>query len=264
MIAQYIQKVMETAHYEVRGEIPGFEEVRATGKTLEECRQNLEEVFKGWIVKRLITRLKEKGATGVADYGQRLKDNVGNMAVFEDLLSEAEAALMFLCHGFKVHMRESPDLRIELEGEVAYAEVKHFREKKQDRIDEKTMQESVDLVHVGNIVPREGAEAWEQIVDVAVSKAKKGQYLEDAPNLLVIVTDSNSVDGAILPTAVHLYDVQVSKSSDLHLHRLNAFVLMDQWIELSTNRNVYFCQTAHAKTPLSAKLTNALANIRRW
>jgi len=152
----------------------------------------------------------------------------------------------------------------ELGDEVVYAEVKHFREKEQDRTDERTMRGSEDLVPTGILALTEGSEAWEQIAKVAIGKVD--QYKEDAPNILVIATDSNSVDGSKLPAAVHIYDEQAN--SDPRLHRLNAFMLMDQWYlwikELSLEKNVYFCQTAHAKTPMSEGLINTLASIQRW
>ena len=98
---------------------------------------------------------------------------------------------MFSRHGFKVTIRDIPDLRIDWNDEVVYAEVTHFSEKKQDAIDEQTMQKSEDLVPTGILTPTEGYEAWEQIARVANRKA--GQYKEDAPNILVVATDSNSV-----------------------------------------------------------------------
>jgi hypothetical protein len=126
------------------------------------------------------------------------------------------------------------------------------------------MRRSEDLVPTGILTPIEGGEAWEQIANVAIGKVD--QYKEDAPNILVIATDSNSVGGSILPTAVHIYDEKAN--SDPRLHRLNAFILMDQWYrwieELSVEKNVYFCQTTHAKTPMSEELINTLENIQRW
>lgn len=113
------------------------------------------------------------------------------MENFKDLLFEAFAALMFSHNGFKVIMRDKPDLRIELDDEAVYAEVKHFREKKQDRTDARTMQRSEDLVPIGILTPTEGCEAWEQIAKVAIRKAD--QYKEDAPNILVIATDSSKL-----------------------------------------------------------------------
>ncbi len=60
MILQYVRAAMERAHYEIiddsepyYGEIPECKGVWATGKTLEECRRNLQEVLEGWIVVRL-------------------------------------------------------------------------------------------------------------------------------------------------------------------------------------------------------------------
>jgi predicted RNase H-like HicB family nuclease len=60
MILQYMRAAMELAHYEIiddpepyYGEIPACKGVWATGKTLEECRRNLEKVFEGWIVVHL-------------------------------------------------------------------------------------------------------------------------------------------------------------------------------------------------------------------
>lgn len=126
------------------------------------------------------------------------------------------------------------------------------------------MRRSQDLVPTGILTPTEGCEAWEQIARVAISKVD--QYKEDAPNILVIATDSNSVDGSILQTAVHIYDKQANR--DLRLHRLNAFILMDRWYrwnkELRVEKNVHFYQAAHANTAMGEGLINTLASIQRW
>ena len=60
MLIQYIQAALEKAKYEIiddeepyYGEVPELEGVWATGKTLEECRRNLEEVIDEWIIIRL-------------------------------------------------------------------------------------------------------------------------------------------------------------------------------------------------------------------
>jgi predicted RNase H-like HicB family nuclease len=64
MIREYVQAAMEKAQYEIiddperyYGEIPGCRGVWATGRTLEECRRNLEDVLDGWLVVRLQKRL---------------------------------------------------------------------------------------------------------------------------------------------------------------------------------------------------------------
>lgn len=58
MLRNYIAAAMSKAHYEIieqegapyYGEIPELQGVLAVGKTLEECRQNLEDALDGWIV----------------------------------------------------------------------------------------------------------------------------------------------------------------------------------------------------------------------
>ena len=56
MLTQYIQAAMGFAHYELLddgtfyGEIPPCPGVYATGRTLEECRIELQEILEGWIV----------------------------------------------------------------------------------------------------------------------------------------------------------------------------------------------------------------------
>jgi predicted RNase H-like HicB family nuclease len=59
MISEYINAAMKNAHYEIiedeepyYGEIPELKGVWATGKTLEECRDNLTENLEGWILVR--------------------------------------------------------------------------------------------------------------------------------------------------------------------------------------------------------------------
>jgi predicted RNase H-like HicB family nuclease len=57
MLIEYIQEGLRRARYEIiedeesfYGEIPDLKGVWATGKTLEECRENLKEVIEGWIL----------------------------------------------------------------------------------------------------------------------------------------------------------------------------------------------------------------------
>ena len=60
MIKEYIQAALRHARYELindeepyYGEVDGLQGVWATGKTLEECRENLVDVLDGWILVRL-------------------------------------------------------------------------------------------------------------------------------------------------------------------------------------------------------------------
>jgi predicted RNase H-like HicB family nuclease len=60
MLTEYIKAALDRAKFEIikddepyYGEVPELEGVWATGKTLEECRNNLAEVIDGWLVVRL-------------------------------------------------------------------------------------------------------------------------------------------------------------------------------------------------------------------
>ena len=57
MLLKYIRSAMAKARYEILpddktyyGEIPGFQGVYANAPTLEECREELEEVLEDWIL----------------------------------------------------------------------------------------------------------------------------------------------------------------------------------------------------------------------
>jgi predicted RNase H-like HicB family nuclease len=60
MLPEYVCTAVEKAQYEIiddpepyYGEIPECRGVWASGKTLEECRRNLEDVLDRWLVVRL-------------------------------------------------------------------------------------------------------------------------------------------------------------------------------------------------------------------
>ena len=56
MLTAYIQAAMKHAQYEILedqtyyGEIPNFQGAYANAETLEDCREQLQEVLEGWIV----------------------------------------------------------------------------------------------------------------------------------------------------------------------------------------------------------------------
>jgi predicted RNase H-like HicB family nuclease len=56
MLSQYIQAALEQAHYEMiedeepfYAEVPGLDGVWATGKSMEECRRNLQDAIEDWL-----------------------------------------------------------------------------------------------------------------------------------------------------------------------------------------------------------------------
>lgn len=57
MLTEYIEEALRRATYEIiddedpyYGEITELKGVWATGKTLEQCRENLKDVIEGWIL----------------------------------------------------------------------------------------------------------------------------------------------------------------------------------------------------------------------
>ena len=64
MLTEYIKAAMRNAHYEILpddnsyyGEIPGFDGVYANSKTLEDCRDELEEILEEWIFLKISRKL---------------------------------------------------------------------------------------------------------------------------------------------------------------------------------------------------------------
>jgi len=65
MLTSYIRAAMRKAKYEILpddgtyyGEIPGFKGVYANARSLEACREELEDVLEEWILFRVSRRLQ--------------------------------------------------------------------------------------------------------------------------------------------------------------------------------------------------------------
>lgn len=67
----------------------------------------MEDRVRNVIIPHLIAELGKEGIAGLGEYERRLQDNARNEQVLGDLLFEADAALMFSRHGFKVTIRET-------------------------------------------------------------------------------------------------------------------------------------------------------------
>lgn len=72
MLTEYIRATMKKARYEILsddksfyGEIPGFDGVYANAETLEDCREELEEVLEEWIFFRISRNLKLPVVDGI-------------------------------------------------------------------------------------------------------------------------------------------------------------------------------------------------------
>ncbi len=211
-----------------------------------------------------IAQLRDAGVDGLAQYETRLRNNAANPDKLANLFCEGRAALMFLRNGWQVTLRESPDLQLGLHGDMLYAEVKRFYEKQQDRLNERAMSDATDdfLVRLDDPTETEGKTAWEQMVDVAISKVPV--YIEGAANILVVVSDSECLD-LMADSAVHEYDERALESDDLRRRRLNGIMLVNRG--RTSGRpipsNVEFCRTQHTAVPLNERLAMALDGILR-
>ena len=71
MLSKYLRAAMRGAKYELLeegayyGSIPGFEGVWADAASLEECRDELEEVLEEWLLFRLSRQLPVPVADGI-------------------------------------------------------------------------------------------------------------------------------------------------------------------------------------------------------
>jgi len=72
MLTRYIRAAMHRATYEILpddgsfyGEIPGFDGVYANTKTLETCREELEEVLEKWMLLRVSKHLPLPVVNGI-------------------------------------------------------------------------------------------------------------------------------------------------------------------------------------------------------
>ncbi len=204
--------------------------------------------------------LEKAHVCGISEYIKKLQDN-SNSENFDDFILEGRASLMFSKAGFCVTLRDSPDLALKFNNEQLYAEVKHFRLKKQDQIDEVNMTSTPDdiLVPIGDTVPP----AWEQVYDVAKNEKKIKQYKEHAPNILVIESSSDCIDDLNIPTAIDMINKDVRSGKCPGLAKLNGILLTSlDWYNISQRRKTFFYCTSKPAVSLSQELSSLLDEVR--
>lgn len=218
-------------------------------------------------------KLEEVGVRGVTEFISKIR-NQREPENLKSFLCEARAALMFQENGFAVTMQDRPDLALELGGSRFYAEVKHFRMKEQDRIDEEKLLEAGEqaqedelstLPPYGDTWVTEREKAWQQLVDVARSKIR--QYSRVAPNVLVIFSSSlHCVEDVELGTAARAIDDDIAAGTTPGLEKLSALMLVTKWKKWPNGRCVYFESLHNSATPLPKGIMGALSAIKhcKW
>lgn len=157
----------------------------------------------------ILNELRRLGARGVDQYEAKLRSFGGNRQKIFEFLSEARAARLFLNNGMEVTMRDKPDLELRFRGETIYAEVKHQNEKAVDRRDDAAMRaRPFEFIRVGNVFEDERQQGYEGMCRTAIKKV--AQYVDGAPNILIFVNYSDSLD-LMLGTAVQEFDLAVQR-----------------------------------------------------
>ena len=214
------------------------------------------------IITSMRISLEKAHVHGITEYIKKLHEN-SNSENCADIYLEGIAAIMFSQAGFGVTLREAPDLALKFNNEQFYAEVKHFRKKKQDKIDNAKMSKPGDLlVPYGNTFPLEGKYACDEAYDVAKKKIK--QYKEHAPYILVIESSSACIEDTEIPSAIDMINEDVRSGKCSGLGRLNGILLVSDWYNISQRRNVFFYLTDQRRCSLlldQATLREKLAQV---
>lgn len=203
--------------------------------------------------------LTDGSVENVEEFLNKLSSNKKVQGNFDDLRAEGDAAHLLAIHGFRVKMRESPDLLVQYEDCSFFAEVKRFRRKEQDFIDEKNMMVAEDeLVRIGDTTETEGSLPWQQLINVIMKKV--AGYHEAAQYILIIVNDSdNCVWSMDVTTALNqLMEIQAESESDFHT--LSGILFIDCVYNFRERRQIYFLP---GPDPLPEKVVAALNQITR-
>lgn len=199
----------------------------------------------GDIITSMRIDLEKAHVLGIPEYIKNLQAN-SNSPNFEDFCLEGKAALMFARVGCSVTIRkraEPPDLALRFNNEQLYAEVKHFRLKKQDQY--------------SDTVPP----AWEQVYNVAKDKIK--QYKEHYSNILVIENNDDRIEELDIPTAIDSINEDVRSGKYSGFAKLNGILLISlDWYNISQGRRVFFYRTSKPAVSLGRELFFLLGDIR--
>jgi hypothetical protein len=201
-----------------------------------------------------IAELRKLGARNVDPYERKLRSfDQDEQKVFE-FIAEARAAIFFLRNGISVTMQDKPDLRLERDTEIIYAEVKHQNEKETDRRDEAALAAAspYEFVQVGNVFDDEQQYGWQGMCATAIKK--QPQYVEGAENILVFVNHSNSID-LHLRSAVNEFDDAVRKAGAASpLRKLGGMMMfVESYGPTNGWSNVEFIRTTYALQPISSR-----------
>ena len=217
-------------------------------------------------VDELVKSMNRLGVAGVALFRAKISSNKKVPEVVDDLLFEGIAAIVLTRAGFVVEMRESPDLALAYNGDRLFAEVKHFRRKAQDKLDDLRLREAIKqgrLVAYGDTLATEERSASQQVIDVLRKKARR---LPRGERSIIVVGSSSShcVDDLAVQMAVaRLEDRQVAVAS-METSRLNGVLYLSPDYNAGQRRSAYYYSNSRAASQLGAAVQERLNGIRVW
>ena len=253
-----VQALSAEALFKPRVIQPDTHAILAVCVTAEERRMT-----EGEMIAYYVDRLRTAGAHNVDEYEARLRKNEPNVDRLNDFLSEAIAALMLLDYGAEVTMQDRPDLAVVLRGERFYAEVKHFKCKGQDNLNDQKERNAraFEFVCLEDATQTEGKSPYRQIADVATKKAD--QYREGEINVLIIDSDSETLHLMARSGAQEFSDDTQCKPPGSSFQRLNGIMLISSMIGVRGGPwNVDFAITRYPARRMSFRLLRALAEIK--
>jgi len=211
------------------------------------------------LIERVLAQLEQAGVQGVHVFIKKLRDNVNNPSTVQDLFVEADAAVTFRAHNFGVTMQDRPDLVLEYDDHIVYAECRHYQEKTGDSHDEEKLARYREF----GILQEYGTPAviQDQILTDLDEKAREFDY--HAPFIIVLKSSSKyRVEDDIVQAAVHVATGITSKDNLHPLTRISAVLFLSPWRSLNKNRSVYIFPMVCAKSALPRVVYYALESIR--
>jgi hypothetical protein len=135
--------------------------------------------------------LRKIGVQAVDLYEKKLSDNQGNASKVDDLSCEGRVAFILQSHGFKITMRESPDLDGFLDSSYFRIEVKHCRWKKDHDpvVDALLAANHGRMVRTPKLMETEGYEEESEQMYRFAKKNAPGEF-----NVLFFVSDTEAQD----------------------------------------------------------------------
>lgn len=208
-----------------------------------------------------VRRLERIGVQGIDAYEAKLHSNRLNQRVLLDLIVEGNVAWVLAKAAFRVTLRDRPDLRVDFGDFTFFAEVKHFRRKTQDDIDDARLRGSgIRLVQYGDTRATEGVAAVDQLVSVANRKARQCS-IDHATILAIQSSSANCIEETEVDDAAQQLREEAATDVRGSVARLAGILFLSASRNCARQKNVYFYTVADL---LPKRIVSMLDDIQEW